>query len=131
MKIQRREFLEVCCMGAVAGVAAACGSDDNNDSSGSSSPQPAPPAAGAGPTATVQTGTAAGTIGLRWYGQSMFVLTSPGGTRIILDPVGPIGYQLPPPIEAAAATITHEHGDHANASLAAPGTAIIRGLTQD
>jgi L-ascorbate metabolism protein UlaG (beta-lactamase superfamily) len=50
---------------------------------------------------------------------------------VLLDPFGEIGYTLPPPVEANAATITHEHPDHNNDALAAIGAEVLRGLTAD
>ena len=67
-------------------------------------------------------------VTLRYYGQSFFVLTTPGGTRIALDPYGQIGYPLPGGVAAAAVFITHEHGDHNNAALIEGGPKVFRGL---
>jgi L-ascorbate metabolism protein UlaG (beta-lactamase superfamily) len=129
MKIyRRREFLSVVGGAAAAAIAVACGddSDDGGSETASSSPTRAPSAA-ASPTVTA--GTDAAAVAIRWFGQSMFLVTSPGGTKLLLDPFGPIGYPVPPPIETSAATISHEHGDHNNASLST-GT-ILKGLTAD
>ena len=90
-----------------------------------------PQSTAAEPTADVTAGTDNGAGALRWYGQSMFLLTSPEGTNLLLDPFGDIGYTLPPPVEANAATITHEHPDHNNDTLAATGAEVLRGLTAD
>lgn len=55
-------------------------------------------------------------LSLRWYGQSFFLLTSSGGTRIAIDPFNDIGYKLPD-VSADAVTISHTHPDHNNPSL--------------
>ena len=67
-------------------------------------------------------------VTLRYYGQSFFVLTTPGGTRIALDPYGQIGYPLPSGVIADAVFITHEHGDHNNAALIQGSPKVFRGL---
>lgn len=67
-------------------------------------------------------------ISLRYYGQSFFVLTTPGGTRIVLDPYGQIGFPLPTGVSGDAVFITHEHGDHNNVSLIQGGPKVSRGL---
>jgi L-ascorbate metabolism protein UlaG (beta-lactamase superfamily) len=124
----RRQFLAaaaaVSAAGAGAAIAAACGGDDD--------PEPTPTGATSN-TAAASTPTAGvdnAAVGLQWYGQAMFLLTSPGGTTVLLDPFGDIGYALPPPLNTDAATISHEHPDHNNATLG--GTAmLLRGLTAD
>jgi L-ascorbate metabolism protein UlaG (beta-lactamase superfamily) len=133
-QLSRRDFLIVTGGGiAATAIAAACGGDDDDDPAPPST-QPAgqtPQATAADPTPGVTVGADNGAGALRWYGQAMFLLTAPGGTNILLDPFGEIGYTLPPPVEANAATITHEHPDHNNDALAATGAEILRGLTAD
>jgi L-ascorbate metabolism protein UlaG (beta-lactamase superfamily) len=122
----RRDFLSIAGGAAVAAVAASCGGDDNGEDGASPTGGPTI----AAPSPAVTAGTDAGAAGLRWYGQSMFLLTSPGGTTVLLDPFGDIGYTLPPPLDTDLATITHEHPDHNNDALG--GTAkVLRGLTAD
>ena len=116
-QVTRREFLIVTGAGAAAAaIAAACGDDGTPEPPASSSP-------------TIATGTDAGAAGLRWYGQAMFLLTSPSGSTVLLDPFSDIGYTLPPPLDADVATITHEHPDHNNAALAGSSAKLLRGLT--
>lgn len=126
--ISRRQFLGVTAGGiAAAYVAAACG--DDGDDATPTRVAASSPASGTSPT--VATGADNGAVGLRWYGQAMFALTSPGGTSIVLDPFGNIGYTLPEPLGVRAATITHEHPDHNNDPLAGSGATVLRGLTAD
>jgi L-ascorbate metabolism protein UlaG (beta-lactamase superfamily) len=125
---RRREFLGLGGVAAAAALAAACG-DDDDDGDGATPASGATPGSGATPSIT--TGADNSAVGLRWFGQAMFQLTSPGGASVVLDPFHDIGYTLPPPIEAAAATITHEHPDHNNEELAATGAVVLRGLTED
>ncbi|MEX0749321.1 MAG: MBL fold metallo-hydrolase [Dehalococcoidia bacterium] len=124
----RRRFIVVGAAGiAAAYVSAACG-DDGNGGVASPAPDATAPAAAASPT--VDAGADRGAAGLQWFGQSMFLLTSPGGTTVLLDPFGEIGYTLPPPLNSDVATITHEHPDHSNDALAGTAT-VLRGLTAD
>ena len=67
-------------------------------------------------------------VTLRYYGQSFFVLTTPDGTRIALDPYGQIGFPMPTGVSAGAVFITHEHGDHNNAALIQGSPKVLRGL---
>ena len=125
-RYDRREFM-VLTGGAVAALtAAACAGDDDSDAAPSSSPTTAPEA-----PPVVTAGADAGAAGLRWFGQSMFLLTSPGGTTVLLDPFNDIGYTVPPPLDSDAATITHEHPDHNNAALGGVASTVLRGLTAD
>lgn len=126
-EVSRREFLIVTGAGAAAAaIAAACG-----DSGGGSAPDVAATSSTGSPSPTVAAGADAGAAGLRWYGQSMFLLTSPGGTTALLDPFVDIGYTVPPPFDASIATITHEHPDHNNDALAGTNTKVMRGLTAE
>lgn len=127
-RCDRRGFLVLAGSAAAAAVAAACGDDGEKGGGGT-------PAAGVTPLAaaspTVTAGTDAGVVALRWFGQSMFLLTSPGGTTVLLDPFNDIGYTVPPPLDADAATITHEHPDHNNGALGGINATLLRGLTPD
>jgi L-ascorbate metabolism protein UlaG (beta-lactamase superfamily) len=120
-EITRRKFLVISgATAAGAAIAAACGDDD--DATPSESP---------GVTPGVTVGADAGGAAFRWYGQSMFLLTSPGGALALLDPFADIGYTLPPPFNSDVATITHEHPDHNNGELAGTRARVLRGLTAD
>src|SRR5688500_4127496 len=69
---------------------------------------------------------------LTWHGQACFVLQSPAGTRVVMDPIpGTIGYTPPTDIAADAVTISHEHADHNNVTLVKGQPQILRGLTED
>jgi len=131
-KLTRRDFIVLTAGGAAAAaVAAACGGDDE-DGGGSTPGATAAgmtPASGASPT--VDAGTDNGAVGLRWFGQSMFLLTSPAGITVLLDPFNDIGYTVPPPLDTDAATITHEHPDHNNDALGGSTATVLRGLTSD
>jgi L-ascorbate metabolism protein UlaG (beta-lactamase superfamily) len=129
-QLTRRHFLALSASGAAAAALVACGDDDGDG--GDASPAVAatmePTTA---PSPAITAGADNGAAGLRWYGQSMFLITSPSGTRLLLDPFGDIGYTLPPPLDVDVATITHEHPDHNNDALAASGATVLRGLTTD
>jgi L-ascorbate metabolism protein UlaG (beta-lactamase superfamily) len=67
---------------------------------------------------------------LRWHGQSCFLLTSPGGAAILMDPFHKeAGYPVPA-LKVDAVTVSHEHFDHNNVEAAKPGAKIIPGLTE-
>jgi L-ascorbate metabolism protein UlaG (beta-lactamase superfamily) len=128
-RYDRRQFLTLGAA-AVAALAAACSRRPSPDKT------PTAPAAGAtstapaaGPSPLTSPGADRGAVGLRWFGQSMFLMTSPGGTKVALDPFNDIGYPMPAPLGADLTTITHEHPDHNNGPLG--GDEVVRGLTQD
>ena len=70
---------------------------------------------------------AAEPVSLRWYGHSFFLLTSPQGVRVVLDPNADIGYPMPerPP---DVVTVSHEHSDHNRADRLGGSPVVLRGL---
>ena len=71
-------------------------------------------------------------LALTWHGQSCFVLDSPGGARVVMDPIpDAIGYTPPTNLTADAITVSHEHGDHNNVALVKGEPRVLRGLTED
>ncbi len=64
---------------------------------------------------------------LKWYGHAFFLLTSPQGVRVAMDPFGNIGYPMPK-VEADVVTLSHEHKDHNNPGAISGGPEILRGL---
>lgn len=128
-KISRRAFIGAATAGSAAAYLAAACSDDG-DKQGSVD-TPASGASRASTSPTARAGADRGAAGLRWFGQSMFLLTSPAGATVLLDPFHDIGYTLPAPRVVDVSTITHEHPDHNNDTLAAAPSRILRGLTAD
>lgn len=129
--ISRRQFFIVTAGGIAATyVAAACGDDDDSGASPTSGATSAA-TTGASVSPTVEVRSDNGAIGLQWFGQAMFLLTSPGGTTVLLDPFIDIGYTVPPPLDTNVATITHEHPDHNNDALGGANATVFRGLTAD
>jgi len=69
---------------------------------------------------------------LEWFGQSCFLLETPAGTRIVMDPLAAsVGFPLPENLEADVVTVSHEHPEHNNIELARGKPKILRGLTPD
>jgi L-ascorbate metabolism protein UlaG (beta-lactamase superfamily) len=70
---------------------------------------------------------------LTYLGQACFVLESPGGARVVMDPIpAGLGYTLPTDLGAQAITISHEHADHNNVALVVNGEPrVLRGLTEE
>jgi L-ascorbate metabolism protein UlaG (beta-lactamase superfamily) len=66
-------------------------------------------------------------ITIRYFGQAFFLITTPEGTRIAIDPYGQIGYPLPA-VEGDLVLVTHEHGDHNNIGLVRGTPRVLRGL---
>lgn len=81
---------------------------------------------GSGPVATPSAHTT-----LQWIGHATFLLTTSSGTKILIDPMYPRGYDLPTFTDIDAVTISHEHGDHNNVALAGEDATVIRGLMGD
>ena len=54
----------------------------------------------------------AGEIKIAWYGQSMFLIVTPKGTRVVLDPHNLESYRQVTPIKADLVLMSHLHSDH-------------------
>jgi L-ascorbate metabolism protein UlaG (beta-lactamase superfamily) len=68
-------------------------------------------------------------ITLTWYGQATFVLSASTGLKVLLDPTGPgTGYKIPKLEGIDLVTVSHEHSDHNDVSLAAGSPLVLRGL---
>jgi len=70
---------------------------------------------------------ASGFVEIMWFGHSFFQLTSSGGTKIITDPFGPMGYPMPE-VWPDIVTVGREHGNHNNVGLARGDPLVLRGL---
>ncbi len=63
----------------------------------------------------VGTGTVAAEVGIEYIAHACFVIESPEGTRVVIDPYNTqrwLGYGFPQDIEANAVLVTHPHYDH-------------------
>lgn len=70
-----------------------------------------------------------GLLEIKWFGHSFFQITSSGGTKIITDPFGAMGFPMPE-VWANVVTIGREHGNHNNAGLAKGSPIVLRGLKE-
>ena len=71
---------------------------------------------------------APGTLGLTWYGHSMFLLQSPGGVNILIDPNSGIGYPKPALPRVHLVVTSHDHFDHNKVDVAGSGVRVLKGL---
>jgi L-ascorbate metabolism protein UlaG (beta-lactamase superfamily) len=67
-------------------------------------------------------------LSIQWMGQSSFLVRTPDGVRVLMDPVGAATGYEPSPQEADVVTISHEHADHTNTALAKGAFSVLRGL---
>lgn len=72
---------------------------------------------------------ASGKIEIKWFGHSFFQITSSGGTRIITDPFGAMGFPMPE-VWPNVVTVGREHGNHNNVGLAKGNPVVLRGLKE-
>ena len=71
---------------------------------------------------------AAGTVRLTWYGHSMFLLQSPGGVEILMDPNSGIGYPKPALPKVDLVVVSHDHFDHDKVEVAGSGVRVLKGI---
>jgi L-ascorbate metabolism protein UlaG (beta-lactamase superfamily) len=65
---------------------------------------------------------------VEWYGHSFFSLRTSGGTKVVIDPYGSMGYPMPGSLQGDILTVSHEHFDHNNVGLVKGSPTVIRGL---
>jgi L-ascorbate metabolism protein UlaG (beta-lactamase superfamily) len=70
---------------------------------------------------------ASGFIEIKWFGHSFFQITSSGGTKIITDPFGAMGFPMPE-VWPHVVTVGREHGNHNNVALGKGNPVVLRGL---
>ena len=70
------------------------------------------------------------TIKIRWFGQSGFLVTTSGGTKIVLDPANFKGYKMPDDIIADIIVISHEHMDHNVINFDSTNAVIFHGTDE-
>jgi L-ascorbate metabolism protein UlaG (beta-lactamase superfamily) len=73
---------------------------------------------------------ASGTVGLAWYGHSMFLLQSPGGVQILIDPHSGIGYPKPALPKVDLVVTSHDHFDHNKVGVAGDSVRVLKGLQE-
>ena len=74
---------------------------------------------------------AAGTLRLRWFGHSCFLLESPGGKRVLIDPLPPsLGYPVPQ-VDADLVVVSHPHFDHSYTKMATREPTVLWGVSPE
>lgn len=72
------------------------------------------------------------TAQLRWLGHACFLLRSPRGVQVLIDPLNDaLGYPVPSLPDIDLVLLSHEHGDHANVELAPGRPKVVRGASAD
>jgi len=66
---------------------------------------------------------------VKWLGHASFLLTSDDGTRVVIDPYGPVeGLNYDPINETAEiVTVSHGHGDHNNVAAVKGNPEVVEG----
>ena len=68
------------------------------------------------------------TTTLRWIGHACYVLTSPGGANVLIDPLpADMGYPVSDIPAIDLVLVSHEHLDHNNVELAPGHPKVVRG----
>ena len=71
-------------------------------------------------------------VQLRWLGHACFLLRSPAGVHVLIDPLNnALGYPLPTLPDIDLVLLSHEHADHANVGLAPGRPKVVRGASTD
>jgi len=70
-------------------------------------------------------------VTINYYGHSCFMITTPGGTKVLTDPVEFKGYHMPEGIKPDIVTVSHNHIDHNRTDVVAGNPEIILGCTSD
>lgn len=69
---------------------------------------------------------------LRWLGHACFLLRSPAGVHVLIDPLNDaLGYPVPALPDIDLVLLSHEHADHANVGLAPGRPKVVRGASAD
>jgi L-ascorbate metabolism protein UlaG (beta-lactamase superfamily) len=82
-----------------------------------------------GEKALVVPAAGSGFVEITWFGHSFFQMASAGGTRIITDPFGAMGYPMPE-VWPDVVTVGREHRNHNNVALARGNPIVLRGLKE-
>jgi L-ascorbate metabolism protein UlaG (beta-lactamase superfamily) len=68
---------------------------------------------------------------INYYGHACFMITTPEGTKVLLDPVEFKGYHLPEGIEPDIVTVSHNHPDHNRTDVVAGEPTILLGCSRN
>jgi L-ascorbate metabolism protein UlaG (beta-lactamase superfamily) len=70
-------------------------------------------------------------VSITWYGQSCFLVTTPQGTKILIDPVDMGDYKVPKQVIPDVVTVSHNHYDHNAVGTVSGKPEIIYGKTRE
>ncbi|MCX6833559.1 MAG: MBL fold metallo-hydrolase [candidate division Zixibacteria bacterium] len=71
------------------------------------------------------------TVSITWYGQSCFLITTPAGTKILIDPVDIKDYKVPKELIPDVVTVSHNHFDHNAVGTVSGNPEVIYGKTRE
>ena len=81
--------------------------------------------------ASVRAGDTPRKVTIDWYGQSCFLITTPEGTKVVLDPVNIKDYKVPKEVTPDIVTVSHNHFDHNAVETVSGHPVVIYGKTRD
>lgn len=70
-------------------------------------------------------------VSITWYGQSCFLITTPAGTKVLIDPVDMKDYKVPKELIPDVVTVSHNHFDHNAIGTVSGNPEIIYGKTRE
>lgn len=70
-------------------------------------------------------------VTIDWYGQSCFLITTPEGTTVLIDPVNLKDYKVPKEVSPDIVTVSHNHFDHNAVETVSGHPVVIYGKTPE
>ena len=70
-------------------------------------------------------------VTIDWYGQGCMLITTPQGTKILIDPVDIGDYKVPETVIPDLITVSHNHGDHNAIGTVGGKAPVLYGKTRE